>query len=424
MAQAKLLPFRELLPDGTLRFHFHPGQSLAWDAQTQDILVLAGSQGGKTCWGPAWFDREIKTKGPGDYLIVTATYPLLNLKLLPEFLDLFQHTLKLGRYYDSKQCFEFHDGKTRVIFGTAKNPESLESATAKAAWLDEAGQKQFKREAYEAVRRRLTIHSGRMLITTTPYGLGWLKLEFYDKWKAGGPDITVVQFTSMMNPTFPRSEYEKERSRLPGWKFAMFHEGRFTKPAGLIYDSFDEATAMIPRFEIPKDWPCYTGHDFGAVHTAAMWYAQDPGTGYLYAYREYKTASKGHVTDHANKFKELSTGERIVKRMGGAHGEEGWRDAYLGAGWPILEPQINDVEVQIDGVYAMHKQGRLFVFDDLHQYLDEKNTYSRKLDDEYEPTDEIEDKATFHLMDAERYIVSDFKPLRAKKDSKYEPAVF
>jgi hypothetical protein len=46
------------------------------------------------------------------------------------------------------------------------------------------------------------------------------------------------------------------------------------------------------------------------------------------------------------------------------------------------------------------------VFDDLADYLAEKLSYSRELNDQGEPTEKIEDKESFHLMDAERYIIS------------------
>jgi len=52
----------------------------------------------------------------------------------------------------------------------------------------------------------------------------------------------------------------------------------------------------------------------------------------------------------------------------------------------------------------------LFVFDDLPMYLDEKLSYSRELDDNYQPTEKIDNKSRFHLMDAERYMLSDFTP--------------
>jgi len=46
------------------------------------------------------------------------------------------------------------------------------------------------------------------------------------------------------------------------------------------------------------------------------------------------------------------------------------------------------------------------VFDDCTNYLDQKTSYSRVLDDRGDPTEKIEDKESYHFMDAERYIVS------------------
>jgi hypothetical protein len=52
------------------------------------------------------------------------------------------------------------------------------------------------------------------------------------------------------------------------------------------------------------------------------------------------------------------------------------------------------------------------VFDDLLEYIDEKTAYSWKVGDdgEYIGKGEIENKSDFHYMDAERYILSDFRP--------------
>jgi phage terminase large subunit-like protein len=187
--------------DGALRVSLHPGQELALRSNRRFVLVLAGTQGGKTSFGPHWLYREIKRRGAGDYLVVTPTFQLLEKKCLPEFLRVFKHWLKLGRYVASpSRVFTFsvggcqrtfgkfdlvNDAPTRVMFGYADDPDSLESATAKAAWLDEAGQKRFRLESWEAIQRRLAIHEGRALITTTPYSLNWLKLSFVDLWAAG-----------------------------------------------------------------------------------------------------------------------------------------------------------------------------------------------------------------------------------------------
>ena len=72
--------------------------------------MLAGTQGGKTSFGPHWLNREIKTKGPGDYLAVTATFPLLENKMLPELKKAFgcapgNTYLALATYQDSRKVF-------------------------------------------------------------------------------------------------------------------------------------------------------------------------------------------------------------------------------------------------------------------------------------------------------------------------------
>ena len=59
----------------------------------------------------------------------------------------------------------------------------------------------------------------------------------------------------------------------------------------------------------------------------------------------------------------------------------------------------------IDKVYGVHKTQRLFVFDTLARYRDEKGRYARELDKSGQPTEKIKDKNEFHVMDAERYIM-------------------
>ena len=158
----KYPPYRQVLENGDFIINHHPGQEKALFSKARFIAIQAGTQGGKTCFEPEWLYQEIGFKGEGDYLVGTATFPLLELKLLPEFLYRFSTLENLGKYQESKKIFQFHDGKTRILFFSATNPESIESATAKAAVLDEAGQNQFKRGTYEAVLRRLSLSQGRI----------------------------------------------------------------------------------------------------------------------------------------------------------------------------------------------------------------------------------------------------------------------
>lgn len=409
----------EVTKDRRLRLHLHEGQRKLWNSAARFNAAIAGSQSGKTVLGPPWLHREIQRRGPGDYLVVSPSYKLLARKALPAFRRYFEEILALGTYHAGAAEFRFsEDGMRRmfgepeegqthepttVFFGHADDPESLESATAKAAWLDEAGQKRFKLESWEAILRRLSLFVGRVLITTTPYNLGWLKQKVWDRWKAGDPDYLVVNFPSTQNPLFSKEEDERARRDLPYWKYAMFYLGLFTRPAGLIYDSFDEKKNKIPRFALPDDWPRYLGLDFGGVNTVGLFYAEEPETGRLYLYREYKAGGRT-ASDHAKK---LLEGEPMVPTcVGGSKSEGQWRSEFRSGGLPVQEPPISDVEVGIDRVYGAHARGEIYVFDDLEGYLEEKMTYSRKLDENGEPTEEIEDKSRFHHMDAERYIVS------------------
>lgn len=405
----------EITGDGGLRLHFHPGQWRAWESARRFVLVLAGTQGGKTSFGPHWLYREIRRCGPGDYMVVTPTFQLLELKALPELRKLFESTLRLGRYLASPvRKFVFSEAgevrtygakqktPTTIYFGYAADPESLESATVKAAWLDEAGQKKFKLGSWEAVLRRLSLSVGRVLVTTTPYDLGWLKQKLWDRWRAGDADIDVVRFDSTENPAFPQSEFERAERDLPRWKFDLFYRAIFTRPAGMIYDCFDEKQHTCPRFAVPKEWPRFLGLDFGGVNTAGLFYAEEPGTKRLYLYREYKAGGRT-AKEHAAKLKE---GEPMIPRcVGGSHSEGQWRSEFAAGGLPVMEPDIKDVEVGIDRVYGAHKRGEIIVFDDLSGYLEEKLTYARELDANGEPTEKIEDKQTYHFMDAERYVV-------------------
>lgn len=412
------------IEDGEMRLYLHPGQERAYDSKRRFVAVTAGTQSGKTSFAPVWLYHEIQEQGPGDYLFVTPTYQLLQLKALPEFLSLFQKRLRLGKYTTSpRRIFRFsekgcrtifehgydpeRDPETRVIFGYATDPESLESATIKAAVLDEAGQKKFKLGAWEAILRRLSLSMGRVLITTSVYALNWLKTKIFDPWQAGDPTVDVIRFDSTENPAFPKEEFERARRDLPRWRFDMLYRGMFTRPAGLIYDCFDRAAHLVPRFNIPRDWKRYMGLDFGAQNTAAVFCALEPEVNRLYLYRTYHQGGLAVRTHVRN----LLHGEPGIPRcVGGSFGENAWREEFRRAGLPVRPPTTNEVDVGISRVYGALQRGELFIFDDLNEFVEEVQTYAWALDANGNPTETIEDKETYHLLDAARYIVGSLYP--------------
>lgn len=419
-----------------LRLNMHKGQERAWNSQARYVAVIAGTQSGKTSWGPWWLYREIVNKGPGDYMVVTPTFPLLALKALPAFQDLFEDRLQLGKYVGSPtKRFVFNKktialwagddrfpawddpkAKCTVFFGHAQDPDSLESATAKAAWLDEPGQGKFKLASWRAIQRRLRIHHGRVLFTTTPYNLGWLKQQVYDRAKheeeLGVPhdqrEYEVINFSSIMNPMFDRAEYERARKEMPAWEFRMFYDGIFTRPAGLIYDCFDPSVHVVPPFEIPSGWCHHLGLDFGGVNTAGTFLANAKGGGDFYLYREYKAGGRTaeqHV-EHLHDEGKWWSGNIVLNAWGGSKSEDQWRKEFRQGGLYVREPKVGsgDVEVGISRTYGAFKRRRLYVFADCEGVLEELGTYSRELDDNGQPTEKIENKEQYHYLDSLRYV--------------------
>jgi hypothetical protein len=404
-------------PMSLLPYTLHAGQVRAWESQARFVAVIAGTQSGKTSFGPSWLYREIQQHGVGDYLAVTATYDLFKLKLLPE---LTKFLAKIGGWsYQATDRVFSHNNGSRIILRSADASGGLESATARAAWLDECGQDRFGIDSWEAVQRRLSLSQGRVLMTTTPYNLGWLKQQVYDRAVGGNPEYEVVSFRSVDNPAFPVDEFERARATLPDWKFRMFYCGEFSHPAGMIYgdyiDSYRELGGHMMRpFPIPETWQRTVGIDFGAVNTALVWIAEDPISRDMYCYRE--TQGGGYTgPEHARRALEYKEPVRLW--VGGSKSEQQQRDDWStveheGKHMGVAEPWISDVEAGIDRVIGLFKQRRLYVFETLHELRSDLGTYSREVDDAGEPLQRIKDKEQFHLADALRYGCSTFELLR------------
>ncbi|MFZ2406387.1 MAG: hypothetical protein WAW41_14700 [Methylobacter sp.] len=387
---------------GKLTLHFHAGQTRAWESKARFPAIVAGTQSGKTSFAPWWLWNEIETCGEGDYLAVTATYDLFKLKFLPELQKVFGGYLPDWKWMASERVLS--KGNTRIILRSADAEGGLEAATVKAALFDECGMDKIKVNSWEAIQRRLSLNHGRCLLSTTPYNLGWLKSEIYDRWRNGDPDFEVIQFKSIMNPSFPKDEYERMKLKLPSWKFEMFYNGEFSRPAGMIYGDFDFDTQVIAPVPLKPEWPRWVGIDFGAIHTALIWIVQDPEKNVFYIYRESLEGSKT-TAEHAGQARANAAKENVVMWIGGAPSEKQQRWDWLNNGINVLEPYIVDVESGIDKVIELIKSKRLYIFDTCVGVIDEVGRYSRELNEHGQPTEKIKDKADFHLLDALRYDV-------------------
>ena len=379
-----------------MQIRLHSGQSRAWKSDARFVAMIAGTGGGKSWFGPIWLYREIQKYPKDGFLVISPTYPMFQRIVLPrtkEFLD----TVTCGEYRAGERIYYLPTGG-KVFFGSADNPFSLEGVHVRAAWLDEAGQ--MRREAWDVVLRRVGFHKGRIILTTTPYNLGWLKTEIYDRWKAGDRNYDVVQFASIMNPAYPKEEFERARDTLPDWKFRMFYLGQFARPEGLVYQEFDPAKHVVEPFRIPAGWRRIIGIDFGYNNpTAAIWLAVNPD-GVVYAYREYYQRNK-LPQESGQEIKRLSQDERI-ELAACDPSEPAAIEEYRRLGIPARAAD-NAVKEGIEAVITLMKSNRFFVFRGLVNLLDEIENYrwaekNEQLKDE--PVKEYD-----HAVDALRYAV-------------------
>lgn len=416
---------------------FHPAQVQAWNSTATIVAICAGWQSGKTVSLSHWLLREIQRRGCGDYGAFSSTYKLLDRKFLPELKNEFKN---IAEYKAASMQFVLTEQGCKTMWGSptvenpwdktptviqlgyAENPDSLESATMKAVVWDEPGQRLVPEQSFRTVHSRLMVNRGRMCLASRPYEFNWFQRLVHDGLTGRNDNVDVITFPSWINPANPPEDdvyWSDLRASMPAWLFDMLYGGKFTRPAGAIYDCFNREKNVVKPFKIPRNWKRFAGHDFGPVHMAAVFAAQSPVDGKVYVYRTYLDGNKT-VKEHVEAFKvddvisadgvfDNTTGNRKLKTpvtVGGTRSEDEWRNQFTAAGWPIARPPIWHIDAQIERVYAAIKSGQLVIFDNLTNLIAELETYSRKVNDQGEPLAEIEDESKYHRHAALRYLMS------------------
>jgi len=409
---------------GRVTVNLHEGQMRAWDSPARFVFMIAGKQSGKTIFGPLWLLRTIQQLGAGDYLAISATYDLFKLKLLPALKQFFVHDLEIARYWSGDRILELRDPDTdkfgaafghehekmwaRIILRSADSEEGLQSSSALAAWLDEPGL--YTSGVWKDVRGRLSLAQGPALGTTTPYDLGWLKLQIYDPWRLGDSEIDVIQFSSLLSPFFPQGEYESLRRTMQAHQFRMDYDAEFGRPPAGIYEDFIEKLKaegghLVERFVIPEEWPRMVAIDPGVVNPGKLWVAHDVQHDEYYIYRAEKGGERRTSKEHAayDVARAKAGRERVIWWAIGSKSEGYWREDYKAAGAEgVKAPDISDVWEGIDRGVQLLREHRVFVMRDLVDFIGEVLGYSRVIK-AGEVTNEIKDKSTYHLIDAYRY---------------------
>ena len=445
-------PLMEVIDD-VLHIRPHPAQQKVLSSNKRIILVLAGNQSGKTSIGAIWMYNQIldwdrRVQDPNEHLptdicfwAVISSYPLLNEKLLPVFRNFFVHLLKIGEYHVQAKTITVtisRDDGTRgtyeIHFKSAKDPDSLASASVAAMYVDECAMPVYSYNVWTELNARLTATKGNRLYTSTiykgNYAYSWVKRKVYDRWKSGAEEIDVFRFKSIDNPFASKEELAIAKEILPDYEYSMRYEGIYTKPVGAVYNVFDEDRHVVEPFNIPMSTKRYGGVDPGVVNMAHVWIAEilphEPeykhfplADGVSSVFVVYRTTLTGSTTttvsygEQAASIMEYPDFPFVSSWCGGSRSEKYFRADYSAAGIEVLEPPFTEVSAGISAVYALMKTDRFYVFSDQIGLLSDPDSrddrsilsYSRKMDDEGNVLDEIEHKERYHLLDGIRYAV-------------------
>jgi len=197
----------------------------------------------------------------------------------------------------------------------------------------------------------------------------------------------------------------------------------------LVYGKFDDNSQIIKRFTIPDSWNVYSGHDFGEANPAALFIAQvklplpDGAPAYL-RYGDYVVFSEyapgaSSAEQHIDKFKEILGEKNLSRAVGGnVTTEEQTRQLYQKLGWNIRAPEVTKVNLQIDRAISLIENRQVYVFEDLHQFLEQVHNCMWIVDIETKKaTNKIKDEARYHMLACWRYIATALAVKRLNQES-------
>lgn len=423
----------------------HWGQKPVWgDLVTQQQILIAGSQGGKSHLGPEWTWREIrrnlgKTVAGGIHLHGIIG-PSLN-KMRQSTVGI----MRMVRFFEER--FGWSEDvilnkqdlridlrpvglPVQILSGSAERPGRLMGAHLESAWIDEAGEVTSRSIYYTTLHR---LHGeGRLLVTTTPYlaGAVWLK-ELLEKAASGeDDDLMAVRYPSIVNPYFSLAQEERQQRELPDSYFRMMYWAMFELPEGLVYPD----VTYVEPFTIPRGWIRFMGIDpthGGSDEFAAVWIAYDPyDPDTWYVYREfympctpgprdadqrwkhphemldsiYAMSTMDTWNEELKEFEASEKPEQIGRIFIDPQKKETQADVQL----RFQEAQVFAADPKLAGlidVGRLLKTGRLMVFNNLVSWRFEQTNYIYPRSEFGERVAGKPRDLFNHLMDATRYAV-------------------
>lgn len=382
---------------------FFAKQFDAFNFTTQFCAAVAGVQSGKTFLGAHWAGKKISEFPDKNGIIVAPTYKILQAATIKKFFDIFPELR--GYYKEQKGEIQLPTGGV-VYIRSADNPLGIEGITAHWAWLDEGGMTSVL--TWTVLRSRVSMTGGQILITTTPYNMGWLYMDYYMPWKNGMDNqLSFFTWRSIDNPYYSKEFYEAERKRLSVEEFGRRYIGEFRKMTGLIWDLPDEQ--IVEPLDInTKTELRIMGCDWGFRNPTGLSviYVKDKS---FYIVDEWRKEEQ--TTDEI-----IQVGNNLIKEHGITRvfpdpAEPDRIEEAKRKGWPVYSAS-KDVFGGINLIQTLIKEKRFFVSKNCKQTLDEMSMYHwAENTDQDKAKKEEPEKFNDHLMDATRYAIYSYEPV-------------
>ncbi len=343
---------------------------------------------------------------------------------------------KVGVYKknETEKYFEVPGSYIRIKAKTAWNANTLRGDFADLLGLDEY--QLMNEDAWQEVGQPMLLdNDGAAVFMFTPPSL---KSEGVSKakdprhasklFKKAAADTSgrwkTFHWTSFDNPTLSKLALKEltESGDMSddSYRREILAQDDEVETSWLVYSKFSAEKCKIKRFEIPKEWPVLSGHDFGTANPAALLVAQvklplppEAPRQLRYndyvAFREYIPGGGYSTQQHVERFKAFTKGYTVVESLGGnVTTEEEIRQGYRKEGWNLQAPALNRVNAQIDKVMMVMEQDQFYVFEDLYGLLGQIANCMWEIDTDNKPTNKIKDEAKYHLLACLRYMATVF----------------
>lgn len=383
-----------------------PKQFEAFNFTSRFGLAVAGVQSGKTFVGAHWAATNMTRFPKKNGIIIAPTYNILRQATLAK---LFQEYPSLRVYYkEQKGEIVLPTGGT-VFVRSADKPLGVEGITADWIWLDEGGM--TSQLTWTVLRSRVSMTGGQIFITTTPYNMGWLYVDFFQRFKAGEKDFSVFSWPSIANPRYPKEFFEAEKKRLPPEEFARRYMGEFRKMTGLVWDLPEDREIAPLEGLMVKAEARIIGVDWGFRNPAAIivLYQRD---GVWYVVDEWKVAER--TTAEIIQVLHNKVKEHRVSRVYPDPAEPDRIEEARRAGIPVYDTN-KDITGGVSFVKTLIYDKRFYVYNTCPETLAELSMYhypEPKPGDETKEAKEEPYKFNDHLMDAMRYALYSHQPVK------------